>query len=85
MATVWDLALGDDADAEAAEAGERDAEAVVGGEAFDLDAGSDGVFCGARGRDRRTMISPSVRTPSTSKMRTLMLRARASAERGILR
>ena len=32
------VALGDDADAEAAEASEGDAEAVVGGEAFGLDA-----------------------------------------------
>ena len=32
------VALGDDADAETAETAERDAEAVVGGEAFGLDA-----------------------------------------------
>ncbi len=38
MATVCDSALGDDADPNTGEAGERDAETVVGGEALDLDA-----------------------------------------------
>jgi len=45
------LALGDDAYAKATEAGERDAEAVVGGEAFDFNAGADRVFGGAGGGD----------------------------------
>ena len=66
------VALGDDADAEAAEAAEGDAETVVGGEAFGLDA----VAVGALGM---TKIWPSVRTPSTSKMRIFMFLARASA------
>ena len=66
------VALGDDADAEAAETTEGDAEAVVGGEAFGLDA------LGLR-RSGMTKIWPSVRTPSTSKMRTLMFLARDSA------
>ena len=43
------LALGDEADLEAGEAGERDAEAVVSGEAFYLDA--FGVGCGGFGDD----------------------------------
>ena len=66
------VALGDDADAEATETAERDAEAVVGGKAFGLDP---------RGRpcSGMTKIWPSVRTPSTSKMRTLIFLARASA------
>ena len=79
------FALGDKADAQAAEASEGDAEAVVGGEAFDFEAGVFAVGRGLPAFSGRKKSWPSVRTPSTSKMRTLMRRARSSADKVILR
>ena len=75
------FALGDDADAQAAEARQGDAEAIVGGEALEFEAVAFAVGAGCPPFSGRKKSWPSVRTPSTSKMRTLMRRARSSAVR----
>ena len=72
------LALGDEADAQAAEAGEGDAKAVVHGEALELQA----VLTVRRGLSGEKNLKLSVveSLVRTSKSSFLMRRARSSAE-----
>ncbi len=77
-------ALGDESRLDSAETGERNRGAVMGVEAFEFNlalslcaADSWAATAGVSGKKKSL---PSVSTPSTSKRRSLILRARAWAE-----